>query len=179
MENIHSDEDIREAKKMARLAATLGRSSRTSRSSRRKSKHRREGRRNDDEEEALFSGGDNDSDISDLENGVAIDSDNRRSSKSKSKSRRRSEDVSSTDMMLPDSIDRSESGVSLNELTHSRRKPDMVLHSEDNGRGERRDNRLNLSQDSASARSGVVSRESLQALVAAEDRALGNGSPRV
>lgn len=186
MENIHSDEDIREAKKMARLAATLGRSSKSSRSSRRKSKHRRDGRRHeeDDAEEALFSGGDNDSDISDLENGASIDSGNRRSSKSKSKSksRHRSEDVSSADMMLPESIDRSDSGVSLKELTHSRRKPDTVLVTpphEDSVRSERRENRLNLSQHSASSRSGVVSRESLQAMVAAEDRALGNGSARV
>lgn len=216
MENIHSDEDVREAKKMARLAATLGKSSKSSKSSKKKSKHRKdeEGGNADDAEESLFSGGDNDSDLSDLENG-SVDSGHRRSrsksSKSKSRHSRSSDDNGSADNNLSlRAVDRGDVGLNFKDLTHTRPSraeisPPVVelmspLHLPENTnghdsgsfgdgrvdrerdrevsrRGEKRDtreSRLNLSQHStASTRSSVVSRESLQALIAAEDVALG------
>jgi hypothetical protein len=187
MENIHSDEDIREAKKMARLAATLGRSGKSSKSSKKRSKHRKDGRgrhEEDDAEEALFSGGDNDSDISDLENGGgSVDSGHRSSRRSKSKSRHRSDEIvkSEVEMQRTTGLDQSDSGVSFKELTHSRRKPEVVsvsppLEDYSSTKNDRRDSRLNLSQHSTASRSNVVSRESLQALIAAEDMALGRGA---
>ena len=206
MENILSDEDVRESKKMARLAATLSRSK--GKSSKRKSKHRRSDD-GDGSEEGLFSG-DNDSDVSDLENG-SVDSGHRRSStrrsklKSKSKSRHTlSDDMDRSDnnLTIPDSeLTTSESKLTLpvidsgNDveknymgLTHSRSKVDKMNapsvqsppapppreEKTTLSRSERKERRLDLSQHSA--KSSVVSRESLQALIAAEDVALGHRS---
>lgn len=205
MENILSDEDVREAKKMARLAATLSRGK--GKSSKKKSKHRRGDDGDGGSEEGLFSG-DNDSDISDMENG-SVDSGHRRSSHRRSKSKSRSRHSRSDDM------DRSDSNLTLSDselttpdskltlpifndssneppeqsfagLTHSRAKVEKVSatsfqspsspppREEKLSRSERRERRLDLSQHSA--KSSAVSRESLQALIAAEDVALGHRS---
>jgi hypothetical protein len=108
MENIHSDEDMRESKKMARLAATLSRSKGGKSSSKKKSKHRKRGGVDDDAEEALFSG-DNDSDYSDLENG-SVDSGHRRRSSRKSSSKSTSRHTRSEEMDMD--MDRSGDNVS-------------------------------------------------------------------
>ena len=182
MEHIHSDEDKRQSRKMARLAATLSRNK--GKGSKKKSKHRKSNAVDDEAEESLFScDNESNSDVSDLENG-SIDSGRRRKRETKSKRRHhRSDELEKSDgkMALPAIDHSSDSAHNYGGLIHA---PPTVPNSNSHQipseeKTSKSDSRLNLSQHSTKASPGAVSRESLQALIQAEDNALGYRQAKV
>lgn len=168
LESIYSDEDERESRKMAKLAATLGRNKGQSR---KKSKYRKRDVERADEE-ALFS---RDSMLSDMENNSGT-SDNQECASNSfnfSISPRRDNSKNMRSM----NVDAGRAFSSNAYPKFSSEQVDRSFHSlptesERMSSSEVRDNRLDLSQHSSSNRPRQVSRETLQALIAAEDRAL-------